>query len=127
MVLYNIIHTFETKRFYIMRRDVFQAIADPTRREIIDILSTNHSNLDNLISHFNISRPGVVKHVKILEACGLVEIEKKGRERICHAKLDDLGEIALWVHQYRRFWNNRLDKLEALLNEESKPQNKLIR
>ena len=60
-----------------VRRDVFQAIADPTRREIISILSEGHSNLDNLISNFEISRPGVVKHVKILRDCGLVEIEKK--------------------------------------------------
>jgi DNA-binding transcriptional ArsR family regulator len=109
---------FETKRFHIMRRDVFQAMADPTRREIISILSERESNLNDLIGHFQISRPGVVKHVRILEECGLVDIEKRGRERYCHAKLDNLGEIALWVHQYRRFWNTRLDRLEGLLKED---------
>ena len=98
-----------------IRRDVFQAIADPTRREIINLLSDQHSNLNDLISHFQISRPGVVKHVKILEQCGLVKVKKQGRERVCYAQLDQLGEIALWVHQYRRFWNKRLDMLEDLL------------
>ncbi len=102
-----------------VRRDVFQAIADPTRREIIKILSDRHSNLNDLISNFHISRPGVVKHVRILQECGLIKIEKKGREKICYAHLDNLGEIALWVHQYRRFWNQRLDKLEELLKKDN--------
>ena len=100
-----------------MRRDPFQAIADPTRREIINILSEESSNLNDLISNFKVSRPAIAKHVRILQECGLVEIEKKGRERYCHANLENLGEIALWVHQYRRFWNKRLDKLEKLLKE----------
>ncbi len=103
-----------------IRRDVFQAIADPTRREIIDILSDQHSNLNDLIANFQISRPAVAKHVRILEECGLVKVEKQGRERICYAQLDNLGEIALWVHQYRRFWNKRLDKLEAQLKKDNK-------
>ena len=104
-----------------MRRDVFQAIADPTRREIINILANRHSNLNDLISHFDISRPGVVKHVRILEECGLVEVRKKGRERICYTHLDNLADIALWVHQYRRFWNKRLDTLEELLLQDKEP------
>lgn len=103
-----------------MRRDIFQAVADPTRRQIIDILAENPSNLDDLISHFKISRPGIAKHVRILKECGMVEVVKKGRERYCYAKLEGLGELALWVHQYRRFWNIRLDKLEKLLKEENK-------
>ena len=106
-----------------MRRDVFQAIADPTRREIIQILSDQESNLNDLIVNFQISRPGVVKHVKILEECGLIKVEKKGRERICTAKLDQLGEIALWVHKYRRFWNKRLDNLEELLKNDNNSPN----
>lgn len=103
-----------------IRRDVFQAIADPTRREIISILSHKQSNLNDLIANFRISRPGVVKHVRILEQCGLVKMEKQGRETICQAQLDNLGEVALWVHQYRRFWNQRLDTLETLLKKDTK-------
>ncbi|MEP1032388.1 metalloregulator ArsR/SmtB family transcription factor [Ekhidna sp.] len=102
-----------------MRRDVFQAIADPTRREIIGLVSHHSRNVNELADNFEMSRPAVSKHVRILKECGLVTIEKKGRERYCHAQLDKLGEIALWVHQYRRFWNASLDTLEALLKEDS--------
>lgn len=103
-----------------MPQDVFQAIADPTRREIIRIVSHTPCNLNELVSHFKMTRPGVAKHVRILAAADLVRLEKRGRERFCHAKLETLGEIALWVHQYRRFWNDRLDVLEQLLNEKNK-------
>ncbi|WP_420319121.1 ArsR/SmtB family transcription factor [Ekhidna sp.] len=103
-----------------MRRDVFQAVADPTRRGILDILSDQPQNVNELADNFQMSRPAVSKHLRILKECGLVSTKKKGRERYCHANLDKLGEIALWVHQYRRFWNTRLDKLEALLKEENK-------
>lgn len=101
-----------------MRRDVFQAIADPTRREIIDLLAERESNLNDLVSHFEVSRPAIAKHVHILKECGLLEIEKRGRERYCQVRLENLGELALWVHQYRRFWNTRLDRLEKLLKED---------
>lgn len=103
-----------------MSRSVFQAIADPTRREIIDVLASHSCNLNELVSNFSMTRPGVAKHVKILSDSGLVRIEKKGRERICHAQLENLGEIALWAHKYRRFWNDSLDKLEEILRQESK-------
>lgn len=106
-----------------IRRDVFQAIADPTRREIISILSDQSSNLNDLISNFQISRPAVAKHVRILQECGLLKVEKQGRERICHARLDNLGEIALWVHQYRKYWNKRLDALEEQLKKDNKSSN----
>ncbi len=109
---------FVTERFHIMRRDVFQAIADPTRREIIGLVSNQSLNVNELADNFEMSRPAVSKHLRILKECGLLKMEKKGRERFCHAQLDRLGEIALWVHQYRQFWNTSLDKLEALLKEE---------
>ncbi|WP_436516473.1 ArsR/SmtB family transcription factor [Ekhidna sp. To15] len=102
-----------------MRRDVFQAISDPTRREIIGLVSHQSRKVNELADNFKISRPAVSKHLRILKECGLLKIEKKGRERYCHAQLDQLGEIALWVHQYRRFWNTSLDKLETLLKEDS--------
>lgn len=111
---------FVTERFHIMRRDVFQAIADPTRREIIELVSIQSRNVNELADNFEMSRPAVSKHVRILRECGLLTIETKGRERYCHPQLDQLGEIALWVHQYKRFWNNSLDKLEQLLKEENK-------
>ncbi len=102
-----------------MSRTVFQAIADPTRREIIGLLSNQSCNLNELVSNFSMTRPAVAKHVRILSDSGLVRIEKRGRERYCHAQLEKLEEVVLWAHQYRRFWNDRLDRLEEILRKES--------
>lgn len=99
------------------RRDVFQAIADPTRREIIQLLSQQKLNLNAVADNFPISRPAISKHIKILTECGLIEIEQMGRDRYCEAKLEKLNEISDWVAQYRQFWENKLDSLENYLTE----------
>ncbi|GAB4234483.1 MAG: metalloregulator ArsR/SmtB family transcription factor [Ekhidna sp.] len=106
-----------------MRRDVFQAIADPTRRDILEILSNQSRNVNELADSFKISRPAVSKHLRILKECGLLRMEKKGRERWCHAQFDALADVAMWVNQYRLFWNDRLDRLENLLKEEDNQSN----
>ncbi|MDQ3015914.1 MAG: metalloregulator ArsR/SmtB family transcription factor [Bacteroidota bacterium] len=107
-----------------MRRDVFQAIADPTRREIIHMLSSKSLNLNAVAEHFDISRPAISKHIKILTQCGLIEINQQGRERYCQAKLEKLNEVSHWVEQYKKCWSARLDSLESYLNElQSKNQN----
>jgi DNA-binding transcriptional ArsR family regulator len=100
-----------------MRRDVFQAIADPTRREIIHLISHKRLNLNAVAENFDISRPAISKHIKILTECGLITIEQEGRDRYCEAKLDKLNEISEWVEQYRQFWEAKLDSLEMYLNE----------
>lgn len=99
-----------------MRRDVFQAIADPTRREIIHMLAQQSLNLNAVADRFDISRPAISKHIKILTECGLVTIHQQGRERLCEAKLDSLDEVSDWVQQYRKFWESKLDSLEAYLS-----------
>lgn len=99
-----------------MRRDVFQAIADPTRREIINMIAHQTLNLNSVAEHFDISRPAVSKHIKILTECGLVTIKKEGRDHYCEAKLEKLGEVSDWVEQYKKFWNIKLDALEAYLD-----------
>jgi len=99
-----------------MRRDVFQAIADPTRREIIHILSHQSLNLNAVAGKFDVSRPAISKHIKILTECGLVVIRQQGRERYCEAQLQKLNEVSHWVEQYSKFWNDRLDALENYLN-----------
>jgi DNA-binding transcriptional ArsR family regulator len=101
-----------------IRRDVFQAIADPTRRAIIQMLAKKPLNLNAVAGNFDISRPAVSKHIRILTECGLVIIEKKGRERYCNVNLESLREVSAWIDQYRRFWNKKLDALEDLLNNE---------
>jgi DNA-binding transcriptional ArsR family regulator len=100
-----------------MRRDVFQAIADPTRREILSIISHKSQNLNSVAENFNVSRPAISKHIKILTECGLIVIKQQGRDRYCEAKLDKLHEVSDWVEQYRQFWESKLDSLEIYLNK----------
>ena len=100
-----------------MRRDVFQAISDPTRRKIIQMISRQSLNLNAVAENFAISRPAISKHIKILTECGLIVIKQKGRERFCEAKLKNLNEVADWVEPYRKFWNTKLDALENYLGK----------
>jgi DNA-binding transcriptional ArsR family regulator len=100
-----------------MRRDVFQAIADPTRREIISMIAHKSLNVNSVAENFDVSRTAIYKHLKILSECGLVKIKQQGRERYCEAKLEKLSVVSDWVEQYREMWNNRLDSLENYLKE----------
>jgi DNA-binding transcriptional ArsR family regulator len=102
-----------------MRRDVFQAIADPTRRAIINMIANQPLNLNAVAEQFDVSRPAISKHIKILTQCGLITIKQEGRERYCQAKLQKLNEVSEWVEQYRVFWNNKLDALENFLAKET--------
>ena len=97
------------------RRDVFQAIADPTRRQIIGMLAREPLNLNMIAEKFNVSRQAVSLHVKILHECGLISIKQEGRERYCKAKLEGLNEVSVWIAQYRKYWENKLDSLESYL------------
>lgn len=81
-----------------MRRDVFQAIADPTRRNILKLIATTPMNVNSIAENFKMSRPAISQHVKILEECGLVEIRTVGRERHCHATLNHLAAVHTWLH-----------------------------
>lgn len=101
-----------------MRRDVFQAIADPTRRSIIGMITQQPLNLNAIAENFDISRPAISKHMKILTECGLVVIKQKGRERLCEARLQQLDEVYRWVEQYRIFWTTKLNALESFLAED---------
>jgi DNA-binding transcriptional ArsR family regulator len=99
------------------RRDVFQAIADPTRREIINMVARQPLNLNSVAEKFDMSRQAVSLHVKILTECGLIVIKQQGRERYCEAKLDSLGEVSKWIDQYKQHWERRLDSLENYLSD----------
>lgn len=101
----------------ITRRDVFQAIADPTRREIIQRLAKEPLNLNTIAEDFDVSRQAVSKHIQILTECGLIIITQKGRERFCEAQLGKLTEVVDWVEQSRKHWINRFEKLDQYLNE----------
>jgi DNA-binding transcriptional ArsR family regulator len=102
-----------------MRRDVFQAIADPTRRQIMNLIAHRALNLNEVSENFDISRPAISRHIKILTQCGLVVIKQDGRERFCHAKFHRLLEVSEWVEQYRVFWAAKLTALENFLKSTS--------
>lgn len=98
------------------RRDVFQAIADPTRREIIGLIVKKPQNLNALAENFDVSRPAISQHVKLLVECGLVVIRQVGRERYCEARLQKLDEVSAWVNKYQQFWQQKLDALDKYLD-----------
>ncbi len=106
------------------RRDAFQAIADPTRRAILGLLALQSLTLNAVAENFNISRPAVSKHVKVLNECGLIVIKQQGRERYCEAKLDKLSEVSDWIEQYKEFWESKLDALELYLEKIQKEKKK---
>lgn len=101
-----------------MQRDIFQAIADPTRREIIDLLAGQSLPVNKIADQFDISRPAISKHIKILNECGVVIIRKEGRKRYCRTDPGKIKEVVEWAARYREFWNERLDVLEELLEKE---------
>lgn len=87
-----------------MRRDVFQAISDPTRRNIINLLVRQNLTLNAVARNFKMSRPAVSKHIRILAECGVVTIRQQGCHRICVANLKPLKNVYDWVNQYQLFW-----------------------
>lgn len=99
-----------------MRRDVFQAIADPTRRQIIQVIAGKSLTLNAVADVFDVSRQAISKHVRILRECGLIVVKDKGRERYCEVKLQSLQEVQAWVEQYRKFYEEKLDSLETYLD-----------
>jgi DNA-binding transcriptional ArsR family regulator len=99
------------------RRDVFQAIADPTRRQIIDIIAKQPLNLNSVAEKFDMTRQAVSLHIKILEECGLIMLRQQGRERYCEVKLDKLNEVSAWIDQYKQYWAKKLDSMEIYLKK----------
>ena len=100
-----------------MQRDAFQAIADPTRREIIDLLAHEPLSVNQVAEKFEISRPAISKHLRILREAGLVSIRKEGRRRIYSAELRALKEVAEWAMEHRSAWTQRLSTLEILMSD----------
>lgn len=99
------------------RRDVFQGIADPTRREILGMIAQKPMNLNTISEQFDMSRPAISQHIKILSECRLIRIQKKGRERICEPEPEKLHEIAEWIEPFKKLWTNRFNALDDLLDK----------
>lgn len=109
-----------------MRRDVFQAIADPNRRAILSLLAKQRLTLNGVANNFRISRPAVSRHIRILAECGLVYVSQQGRERYCEARLDKLAEVSDWIERYRQLWEQRLDRLDDVLHEMKKKEKRNV-
>ena len=116
---YILAYILASKYLHIMeaRRDVFQAIADPTRRQIISLIAKQPLNLNSVAEKFDMTRQAVSLHVKILEECGLIMLKQQGRERYCEARLEKLGEVSEWVEQYKQHFEQKLDSLEKYLDK----------
>jgi DNA-binding transcriptional ArsR family regulator len=99
------------------RRDVYQAIADPTRRAIISMIADQPHNVNTIAEKFDVSRQAISLHVQILTDCGLIAIKQIGRERFCEVQLDQLSEVSVWVDQFRQHFENKLDVLETYLEK----------
>jgi DNA-binding transcriptional ArsR family regulator len=100
--------------------DTFQVIADPSRRQMLQLLSKDSMTINALAENFDISRPAVSKHIKILYNGGFISIKDIGRERYCTLKQDGFDELQDFINYFDKFWTNKLKKLETLLNNKSK-------
>lgn len=100
-----------------MRRDIFQAIADPVRRDIIELLAEEPLSVNAVAEKFEVSRPAISKHLKILKECQVIDFHQKGRERFCMIQPKTLVPAFLWMEQYRELWENKLDSFEKYLNK----------
>jgi DNA-binding transcriptional ArsR family regulator len=100
-----------------MRRDVFQAIADPTRRAIIVLIALQAMTPNAIAEHFDTSRQAISKHLRILTECELVKQEQQGREIYYTLEIKKMKEIDKWLEQFRKIWEDRFDQLDHVLNK----------
>lgn len=98
-----------------MRRDIFQAIADPTRRAIILLISLNAMTPNSIAEHFDTTRQAISKHLKILSECQLLQQEQKGREIYYRLEIDKMKEIDKWLEQFKQIWENKFNQLDNVL------------
>jgi DNA-binding transcriptional ArsR family regulator len=104
--------------------DPFYALSDPSRREILMLLTKERRTINALADNFDVSRPAVSKHIKILYDAGFIRIENSGRERYCELSDKGFNDVKGWIEYFEQFWNNKVKKLEHLLNTRSKLRKK---
>ena len=106
-----------------MRRDNFQAVADPTRRAIIVLIALQAMTPNAIAENFNTTRQAVSKHLRILTECELVKQEQRGREIYYSLEIDKMKEIDMWIEQFRKIWETRFNQLDILLSTIKKNKN----
>jgi DNA-binding transcriptional ArsR family regulator len=99
--------------------DAFQVIADPSRRQILQLLTKNIYNINSISENFEMSRPAVSKHIKILQSAGFVSIQEIGRERYCVLNQQGFDEIRNWINHFDKFWINKLKNLQTVLKNKA--------
>lgn len=104
--------------------DVFQVIADPSRRQMLQMLTKQSMTINSLAENFDMSRPAVSKHIKIMYNAGFISISNIGRERHCILKQDGFDELQEFINYFDKFWTSKLQKLEMLLNKKQNQKNK---
>ena len=107
------------------RRDVFQAIADATRRDILNLIAQEPQNMNAIAANFAVSRQAISLHMKILIECGLVEVRQEGNSRFCKARLEKLSEVHEWTARYKAFWTQNFDSLGRYLENQAKTGKKI--
>src|ERR1035438_2408846 len=100
--------------------DAFQVIADPSRRQMMQLLSKDSMTINGLAENFDMSRPAVSKHIKIMYNAGFISIKDIGRERYCTLKHDGFNQLQEFINYFDKFWTSKLQKLETILNNKSK-------
>ena len=100
-----------------MRRDVFQAIADPTRRAIITLIALQAMTPNAIAEHFDTTRQAVSKHLRILTECELVKQEHQGREIYYQLEIDKMKDIDKWLEQFRKIWETKFNQLDIVLSK----------
>ena len=100
-----------------MRRDVFQAIADPTRRDIISLVARNSMTQNDVASSFDVSRQAISKHIKILMECGILMVDQQGRERYYSLQPKKLAQVADWIEPFRTMWEDKFNRLDDVLKK----------
>ncbi len=98
-----------------MKRDIFQAIADPTRRAILVLIATKALTPNSIAEHFDTSRQAVSKHIRVLSECEVISPKKMGREIFYHLNADRMKEIDLWLEQFKILWENKFEQLDNVL------------
>jgi len=99
------------------RRDVFQAIADPTRRAILILLATQPLTAGSIATNFDSARPTISKHIKVLTECDLVRSEQKGREIYYHVNASKVDDVDVWLQQFKKIWKTRFSQLDNVLQQ----------
>lgn len=116
----SVARIFATNRLHIyhsfMRRDIFQAIADPTRRAILVLVAVHAMTPNAIAEHFDITRQSISKHLRILSECDLLAQKQEGREIFYELKIDKMNEIDTWLSQFRKIMEQRFEQLDEVLN-----------